>query len=71
MLALICLANIWSLHCQHLTILKGESNDNHDAIIRVCLIEKKEKASPKQLKSIGCIPDEFAENSKFIVRDIF
>lgn len=51
--------------------LKGESNDNHDAIIRLFLIEKNEKASPKQLKSIGCILDEFAENSKFIARDVF
>ena len=51
--------------------LKGESNDTNDAAIRLCLIEKSGKASPKQLKSIGCILNEFAHNSKVIIRDVF
>lgn len=51
--------------------LKGESNDNHDAIIRLCLVEKNEKSAPKLLKSTGCILNEYAHNSKVIVRDVF
>jgi hypothetical protein len=51
--------------------LKGEFNDTNDADIRICLIEKSAKAPSKQLKSIGCILNEFADNSKVIVRDIF
>jgi len=51
--------------------LRGDPNDNHDAIIRLCLVEKSEKTAPKQLKSIGCILNAFAENSKIIARDVF
>lgn len=51
--------------------LKGESNDAGDAAIRLCLMEKYGKSSIKQLKSIGCILNEFAHNSKVIVRDVF
>lgn len=50
---------------------KGERNDNHNAIIHLCLVEKSGKLPPKELKSIGCILNEFAENSKIIARDVF
>lgn len=50
---------------------KGEANDEHDALIRLCLLEKNGKLPPKQLKSIGCILNEFSENSKVIARDVF
>lgn len=51
--------------------LKGEYDDNDDAIIRLCLIEKNGKIPPKQLISVGCILDEFAANSRIIIRDVF
>lgn len=51
--------------------LKGESNDIHDAAIRLCLVEKSGKTSLRELKNIGCILNEFAANSKIIVRDVF
>ena len=51
--------------------LKGESNDTHDAAICLCLIEKNGKASPRQLKNIGCILNELADNCKIIARDVF
>ena len=51
--------------------LKGKNNDSDNAVICLCLVEKSEKASPRQLNSIGCILNEYAENTKIIARDIF
>lgn len=51
--------------------LKGRADDSLDAAIRLCLVEKNDKTVIRQLKSIGCILNEFSENVKVIARDVF
>ncbi len=50
---------------------KGNTDDSHDAAIRLCLMEKIGQTSQKQLRSMGCRLSEYVENSKTIAREVF
>ena len=50
---------------------KGDTDDSHDAAIRLCLVEKIGQRSQRQLTSVGCRLNEYAENAKVIARDVF
>jgi hypothetical protein len=51
--------------------LKGNVAISNDTIIRIDLIKKEEGSLPILLKTIGCTLNQYAENCKIIIRDLF
>jgi hypothetical protein len=51
--------------------LSGDRNELRDPMIRIDLVRREDAGLPVLLSSVACTLDEYTENCRVIVRDVF